>query len=83
MEIIMAIVVLVVVVWYFGSALGAAGDTINNILTESADMAGTQMKVYGAAHKASAINAMAKIDIDTDKVTKAKANIEALRSIEL
>lgn len=77
------ILILVIIVWYFGKALGAAGDTINNVLAESADMAGTQMKVYSAAHKASAIDAMSKIDIDEDKVAKAQANINALRSIDL
>lgn len=83
MELIAVIMVIVVVVWYFGSALGSMGDMFNNVLSESAKMGETQMKVYSAQHKASAIDAMSKVDIDEAKVTKAKANIEALRSIEL
>ena len=83
MELIVSIVVLVVIVWYFGSALGSLGDTINHVLEGSSRMAKEKMTVYEASSKSSSIDAMADIEIDTDKVAKAKANIEALKSIDL
>lgn len=83
MEIVGAIVIIALIVWYFGKALNSLGTMANNVFEASARMGQTQMNIYEASHKASAIEAMADIDIDTEKVKVAQANIEALKSIDL
>jgi preprotein translocase subunit YajC len=67
------ILVLVIVVMYFG---------LLRPVETAAEMANDEVSVLHAERKAQNIGRLNAIEIDTDKVATAKANIDALRSIK-
>ena len=74
MEIVIGLVVLIAVVYLLG---------LFKPVVNVADVANREAQVWNNEHKVGAVNRMAKLELDTDKVKKATENLSVLDSFDI
>ncbi len=76
MELIIAVVVIAVVVWYFGKLLNTGVDAANS-------MAARKLKYLDREQKATYVQKYGSMQVDNEAVTKAAGNAAAIDAFDI